>query len=78
MKIKPISNSHLYKKVPIQCKIDTITFSPESLLFSKYIDIVKFIPEERLGVVRKHKDDYKNLTKSELIDRIENKFGELK
>jgi hypothetical protein len=53
-------NKQAFKELPIQSTKDTVTFSPESLELSKYIDIVKGLPEKRDMDIEKLKSDIKN------------------
>lgn len=70
MDIKPINqvpvveriesyNRHVVESQPIQTSNDTVTLSPESLQFSKYVEVVKSLPEERTELVEKFKQELK-------------------
>ena len=72
MDIKPINQVPVVERIeiydrrviasqPIQTPTptDTVTLSPESLQFSKYVDVVKSIPEERTELVEKFKQELK-------------------
>jgi hypothetical protein len=64
------------KDLPIQSN-DTVTFSPESLQFTKYVDMVKSLPDERQSVI----DDFKERVKHgvypppEIIDGLTKLLG---